>query len=84
MIRNYTVILVAIIAVTGLVSAPTLYFLGSSTVKVTASSQGQSSLTRPLIQNGYIQNHFVIDKSQFKKAPEFTGITGFFNPLLLN
>lgn len=48
-------------------------------VKVTASSQGQSSPTRPLIQNGYPLNHFVIYKSQFKKTPEFTGITGFVN-----
>ena len=79
MIRNYTDILVAIIAVTGLVLAPVLYFLGSSTTKATTLSQGQISLTRPLVQNGYTQNHFIIDKSQFKKAPEFTGITGFVN-----
>jgi hypothetical protein len=79
MIRNYIVILVAIIAVAVLILSPALYFLGSSTVKATSSSQDQSSLTRPLIQNGYTQNHFVIDKSHFKKAPEFTGITGFVN-----
>ena len=69
--------LVLIIAVTGLVLAPALHFLGSSTAKATTLSQGQTSLTRPLVQNGYTQNHFMIDKSQFKKAPEFTGITGF-------
>jgi thiol-disulfide isomerase/thioredoxin len=79
MIRNYTDILIAIIAVTGLVLAPALYFLGSSTVKATTSSEGQTSLTTPLVQNGNTQNHFIIDKSQFKKAPEFTGITGFVN-----
>ena len=78
MIRNYTDVLVAIIAVTGLVLAPALYFLGLSTVKATTSSQGTLP-SRPIVQNGNTQNHFIIDKSQFKKAPEFTGLTGFVN-----
>ncbi|MDQ6866529.1 MAG: hypothetical protein M3044_22215 [Thermoproteota archaeon] len=59
--------------------APTMYFLGSSTVKATPSSEGQTSSTTPtvlsLVQNGNTQNHFMIDKSQFKKAPEFTAQT---------
>jgi thiol-disulfide isomerase/thioredoxin len=83
MIRNYSDILVSIIAVIGLVLAPTMYFLGSSIVKATTSSEGQTSSTTstilPLVQNGNTQNHFMIDKSQFKKAPEFTGVTGFVN-----
>src|SRR5437870_8918805 len=78
MIRNYTNIVVAIIAVIGLVLAPALYFLGLSTVKPTTSSQGTLP-SRPIVQNGNTQNHFIIDKSQFKKAPEFTGITGYIN-----
>ena len=78
MIRNYTNIVVAIIAVIGSVLAPALYFLGLSTVKATTSSQGTLP-SRPIVQNGNTQNHFIIDKSQFKKAPEFTGITGLVN-----
>src|SRR5437870_7105646 len=82
MIRNQSDILVAIIAIIGLVLTPTLYS-SSSTVKATPSSEGQTSSTIPtvlaLLQNGNTQNHFIIDKSQFKKAPEFTGITGFVN-----
>ena len=82
MIRIHSDILVAIIAVIGLVFAPALYS-SSSTVKATPSSEGQLSSTMPtvlaLLQNGNTQNHFIIDKSQFKKAPEFTGITGFVN-----
>lgn len=82
MIRDHSDILVAIIAIIGLVLAPAMYFLGSS-VKATPSREGQTSSTTvtvlPLVQNGNTQNHFVIDKSQFKKAPEFTGVTGFVN-----
>jgi len=74
MIGSYTGIVVAIIAVIGLVLAPALYFLGSSTI-----SEGQTPPTGLLVQNGNTQNHFIIDKSQFKKAPEFTGITGLVN-----
>ena len=48
-------------------------------LNVETSVQGQPSLTASLVKNGYTQNHFIIDKSQFKKAPEFTGITGFVN-----
>jgi thiol-disulfide isomerase/thioredoxin len=78
MIRIYTLTLVAIIAVAGLVLAPA--YQGSNNVKATASSQGHTTSTSsPLVQNGNTQNHFIIDKSQFKKAPEFTGITGFVN-----
>jgi thiol-disulfide isomerase/thioredoxin len=83
MIRLYTGIIVAIIAVAGLVLAPAVYFLGSNIVKATASSKGHpSSMTptsSPLVQNGKTQNHFIIDKSQFKRAPEFSGIMGFVN-----
>ena len=82
MVRIQRDILVAIIAIIGLVLAPTMYS-SSSTVKATSSSEGQTSSTMPtvlaLLQNGNTQNHFMIDKSQFKKAPEFTGITGFVN-----
>jgi len=39
----------------------------------------QPSFMTSLVQNGNTQNHFIIDKSQFKKAPDFTGITGFVN-----
>jgi len=83
LIGNHSDVLLSIIAIIGLVSAPTTYFLGSSTVKAATSSEVQTSETTlsilPLIQNGNAQNHFAIDKSQFKKAPEFTGITGFVN-----
>jgi thiol-disulfide isomerase/thioredoxin len=82
MIRNQSDILVAIIAIIGLVFALALHS-SSSTVKAAPSSEGQLSPTIPtvlaLLQNGNTQNHFIIDKSQFKKAPEFTGITGFVN-----
>ncbi|MGC1931204.1 MAG: redoxin domain-containing protein [Candidatus Nitrosopolaris sp.] len=76
------VCIVCIIAGIGLVLAPTMYFIGSSTLNATTSSEGQTSATTRTIlpvQNGNTQNHFIIDKSQFKKAPEFTGITGFVN-----
>jgi len=46
-------------------------------VKATTSSEGQKSSTTstvlPLEEYGYRSNHFTIDKSQFKKAPELTG-----------
>jgi hypothetical protein len=76
MVRNYSNILVAITAVVvvGLVLAPSSYFLGASTLEAATPSESQS-----LRQNGNTQNHFIIDKSQFKKAPEFTGITGSVN-----
>ena len=84
MIRNYSgILLLAIIAVIGLILAPAIYFLDSSTAKAATSGEGQPSSTTPvvlpLLQNGNTQNHFMIDKSQFKKAPEFTGVTGFVN-----
>src|SRR5205807_6227376 len=82
MIRNYGDVLVSIIAVIGLVLAPTMYLTGTSTVRATTAGQGLTSLVSavlPTIQNGNTQNHFMIDKSQFKKAPEFTGISGFVN-----
>jgi len=81
MIRDHGEILLSIIAIIGLVLAPTKYFLGSNIVKATTPSEGQS--TTPTIlspeQYGYTKNHFTIDKSQFKKAPEFTGVTGIVN-----
>jgi thiol-disulfide isomerase/thioredoxin len=80
MIRDQSDILVAIIAIIGLVLAPAVYS-SSNTVKATTSTEGQTSppTVLPLVQNGNTQNHFIIDKSQFKKAPEFTGVTGFVN-----
>jgi thiol-disulfide isomerase/thioredoxin len=75
--------LLAIIPIIGLILVPTMYFLGSNIVKGTTSSEGQTSSTTstvlPLEEYGYTWNHFTIDKSQFKKAPEFTGVTGFVN-----
>jgi hypothetical protein len=65
MIRNYSHVLVSIIAAIGLVLAPTMYLLGSSTVKATTST---TPTILPLVQNGNTQNHFIIDKSQFKKV----------------
>ena len=74
MIRNYSNILVAITVAVGLILASSSYFLGANTLEAAPSSESQ-----PLEQNGNTQNHFIIDKAQFKKAPEFTGITGFIN-----
>ena len=79
MIRNYSDILVAIITVIGLVLASAMYFLDSNTVKAITSSEGQTSPTTSFVQNRNTQNHFMIDKSQFKRAPEFTGTTGYIN-----
>ena len=82
MIRDQSDILVAIIAIIGLVLAPTVYLTGASTVRATTPGQGATSSVSavlPAVQNGNTQNHFIIDKSQFKKAPEFTGVTGFVN-----
>jgi thiol-disulfide isomerase/thioredoxin len=65
-----------------LVLAPTVYLGGASAVRGTTPGQGltsSASVVLPAVQNGNTQNHFIIDKSQFKKAPEFTGITGFVN-----
>jgi thiol-disulfide isomerase/thioredoxin len=72
MIRNYSNILVVITVAVGLVLASSSYFLGANTLEAATSSENQS-----LVQN--TQNHFIIDKAQFKKAPEFTGITGYIN-----
>jgi thiol-disulfide isomerase/thioredoxin len=83
MIRNYRDILVAIIVIIALVLPLLTYLTGANTVKATASSESQTrstiSAVVPLVQNGGTQNHFMIDKSQFKKAPEFVGITGYIN-----
>jgi thiol-disulfide isomerase/thioredoxin len=83
MIRNHSHIVVAIITVIGLILVPAMYFLGSSSLKATSSREDQTSSATPSIlpsvQYGNTQNHFVIDKSQFKKAPEFIGVTGFVN-----
>lgn len=83
MIRNYRDILVAIITIIALVLPLLTYLTGANTVKATASSESQTrstiSAVLPLVQNGGTQNHFMIDKSQFKKAPEFVGITGYIN-----
>jgi thiol-disulfide isomerase/thioredoxin len=74
MIRNYSNILVVVTVAVGLVLASSSYFLGANTLEAARSSENQS-----LVQNGNTQNHFIIDKAQFKKAPEFTGITGSIN-----
>ena len=81
MIRNYSdILLVALISLIGLVLAPAMHFLGSSTTKaISSSNQGQISPSVSLTQNGNTQNHFMIDKSKFKKAPEFTDTTGYLN-----
>src|SRR5690242_13071583 len=73
MIQNYSNLVVVTVAV-GLVLASSSYFLGANTLEAATSSENQS-----LVQNGNTQNHFIIDKAQFKKAPEFTGITGYIN-----
>jgi thiol-disulfide isomerase/thioredoxin len=83
MIGNYRDIFVAIITIIALVLPLLTYLTGANTVKATASSESQTrstiSAVLPLVQNGGTQNHFTIDKSQFKKAPEFVGITGYIN-----
>jgi thiol-disulfide isomerase/thioredoxin len=87
MVRPYR-ILVVVIAVIALVLAPAMYVTGASTAKATPSNQGQISSrisVLPIAQHGNIGNRFYpvaqfeIDKSQFKRAPEFTGITGYIN-----
>ena len=86
MIRDQSNTLVAIITVIGLILVPAMS-LGSSSLKASPSTEDQTSSTTPsilpLVQSGNTQNHFMIDKSQFKKAPEFTGVTGFVNTRLL-
>ena len=79
MIRSYDHVLIATIAVIGGVMGIALYYLGLNTINAETSVQGQPFPTTSLVQNGNTLNHFIIDKSQFKKAPEFTGITGFVN-----
>jgi len=78
MMRDYTDILLVIVVIT-LLLAQSVSINVRSTVKALTSSQDQ------IVQNGNIQNHirqithFKIDKSQYEKAPEFTGITGYIN-----
>ena len=83
MIRNQCVVLLLTTAVIGLVLAPSMNSLASGAMNAATSADGQtSSAILALLssaQNGNTQNHFIIDKSQFKKAPEFTGITGLVN-----
>jgi thiol-disulfide isomerase/thioredoxin len=83
MIRNQSVVLLlTTTAAIGLILAPAMQLL-AGTVNAATSGDGQTSSAilalLPLTQNGNTQNHFMIDKSQFKKAPEFTGITGYIN-----
>lgn len=82
-IRNQQFVLVLTTAAIGLVLAPATLLLASGTVNAATSGDGQTlsaiPALSPLAQNGNTQNHFMIDKSQFKKAPEFTGITGYIN-----
>ena len=77
MIRSYNQILsvAGIVLVVGIA----LCYLSLNTVNAVTLVQSQTFFTTSLVQNGNTQNHFIIDKSQFKKAPEFTGITGFVN-----
>jgi len=77
-IRNYSDILLCTIGVIGLLSAPAMYS-GLNTANATTSNEDQTLSTTPKVLNRNTHNHFMIDKSQFKKAPEFAGITGFVN-----
>jgi thiol-disulfide isomerase/thioredoxin len=84
MIRNQSaVLLLTTTAAIGLILAPAMQLLASGNVNAAISDDGRTSSATlallPLAQNGNTQNHFMIDKSQFKKAPEFTGITGYIN-----
>ena len=77
LIRSYNQILsvAGIVLVVGIA----LYYLSLYAVNAVTLVQSQTSFTTSLVQNGNTQNHFIIDKSQFKRAPEFSGITGFVN-----
>lgn len=77
LIRSYNQILS--VAVIVLVVGIALYYLSLNTVNAATLVQSQIPFTTSLVQNGNTQNHFIIDKSQFKKAPDFSGITGFVN-----
>lgn len=77
-IRNYSDILLCTVGVIGLLSAPAMYS-GLNTANATTSNEDQTLSTTPKVLNRNTHNHFMIDKSQFKKAPEFAGITGFVN-----
>ena len=88
MVRQSGNVLVVVIAVIALLLAPAMYITGASPVKATPSNQGQISSrisVLPIAQNGNTGNRFYpvaqfeIDKSHFKRAPEFTGITGYIN-----
>jgi thiol-disulfide isomerase/thioredoxin len=79
MIRNYNHVLRTAIPVIGLVIGIALYYLCLNTINAETSVQGQPLPTTSSVQNENTLNHFIIDKSQFKKAPEFTGTTGFVN-----
>ena len=82
-IRNQRVVLLLTTGIIGMVLAAPMHFLASGTVNAATSADRQTSsgilALLPLAQNGNTQNHFMFDKSQFKKAPEFTGITGYIN-----
>jgi len=83
MMRNQRVVLLLTTAVIGLILAAPMHFLASGTGNAATTADGQTSsrilALLPLAQNGNTQNHFMIDKSQFRKAPQFTGITGYIN-----
>jgi thiol-disulfide isomerase/thioredoxin len=83
MMRNQRVVLLLTTAVIGLILAAPMHFLASGTGNTATTADGQTSsrilALLPLAQNGNTQNHFMIDKSQFRKAPQFTGITGYIN-----
>jgi len=66
----------------GLVLVPAVLIFTTTTAGAVTLGDRQTPILSPVaisLQNGNTQNHFIIDKSQFKKAPEFTGITGFVN-----
>jgi len=75
--------LVAVLTLTGLVLIPAIILSFTTATRVAeAVEERQTPFLTPLQNgngNGNTQNHFIIDKTQFKKAPEFTGITGFIN-----
>jgi thiol-disulfide isomerase/thioredoxin len=79
--------LVVAIAMTALIVGPIMHFISPNVAKAVVPVQQQKGTFFPstIGENGMAtQPHiykaqFKIDKSQFKKAPEFTQITGYIN-----
>jgi thiol-disulfide isomerase/thioredoxin len=84
----YSTMVVAIAIIT-LVVGPITYFISQNVVKAVVSVQQQQKggtfFPSTIEENGVstqpqiYKAQFKIDKSQFKKAPEFTQITGYIN-----